>query len=116
MTASHRVARVERELFQLVSEHLQYEMAEPLPGFVSITAAEVSPDLKHAKIYFRLVGEKADQDEAKDILDDHRKSFQSHVARNLKTKYCPVLKFVYGLVESADEVDVMLMNLKKGKE
>ena len=115
MTESHRVARVERELFQLASEFLQFHMAEPLPAFVSVTAAEVSPDLKHAKIYFRLVGEEEDQQISEEILLEHRKPLQSHVAKKLKMKFCPVLRFVFGHVDVLDPVDQMLAQLKSPK-
>lgn len=116
MTTSHRLARVERELFQLVSEYLQYHLSEPLPAFVSVTAVEVSPDLKHARTFFRIVGEQEDQQVSEEILTDERSMFQKHIAKNLKLKFCPVLRFVYGRVDALDPVDEMLANLKKGRE
>lgn len=115
MSNSRRVARVERELFQIVSEFLQFELGEPMPAFVSVTAVEVSPDLKHARVYFRVVGEEEDQKISEEILADHRKNFQSVVAKKLKTKFCPVLKFIFGRVEALDPVDQMLANLKSPK-
>lgn len=115
MTGSHRVARVERELFQLASQFLQLQMSEPLPAFASVTAAEVSPDLKHARIYIRIVGEKEDRDISEEILLEHRKSMQAEVAKKLKMKFCPVLRFVFGHVESLDPVDHMLAQLKNPK-
>ncbi|HAG91037.1 MAG TPA: hypothetical protein DCL41_04155 [Bdellovibrionales bacterium] len=116
MTESHRVARIERELYQLVSEFLQYQMPEVLPAFVSVTATEVSPDLKHGRVYFRLVGDKETCAETEAALSEYRKDFQNHVAKNLKTKFCPVLKFLFGRVDQLDPVDEMLMNLKKGRK
>lgn len=113
MTASHRVARVERELLQLSSQFLQSNMDVPLPAFVSVTAVETSPDLRHAKVFFRIVGSPEDQKSSEDILDDHRALFQKDVAKNLKMKFCPVLKFVYGRVSELSEVDELLANLKK---
>jgi len=113
MTESHRVSRVERELFQLVSEFLQHHVPDVLPSFASVTAAEVSPDLKHAKIFFRLVGDQETCLETEGLLTDYRRDFQNHVAKNLKTKFCPVLRFVFGRVEALDPIDEMLMNLKK---
>jgi ribosome-binding factor A len=114
MAETHRVARVERELFQLVSKHLQHRLGEPLPAFVSVTAVEVTPDLKHAKVFFRLVGSEEDQVAAEGILSENRKGFQADVAKNLKLKFCPVLRFVYGRVDKMDPIDEMLAGLKKG--
>lgn len=115
MSSSHRTARVERELFQLASEFLQLQLAEPLPAFASVTAAEVSPDLKHARIYFRIVGEQEDQAASEEILLEHRKYLQSEVSKKLKMKFCPVLRFIFGRVDQLDPIDEMLSKLKAPK-
>lgn len=111
--SSHRVSRVDRELLQLSSDFVQNKMGQPLPAFVSVTAVETSPDLRHAKIFFRIVGESADQERSEAILDNHRPLLQKEVAKNLKMKFCPVLKFVYGRVDGLSDIDLLLANLKK---
>jgi len=113
MSGEHRVSRVDRELLQLSSDFVQNKMGETLPAFVSVTAVETSPDLRHAKVFFRIVGESEDQEQSEIILDEHRSLLQKEVAKNLKMKFCPVLKFVYGRVDNVSEIDVMLANLKK---
>ena len=53
---STRVQRVERELLEVLSHFLLHGLGEPLPCYSSITAVEVSPDLRYARVFFRLVG------------------------------------------------------------
>ena len=113
LSRSKRVQRVERELFETLSQFLIHEVSVPLPCYVAVSAVEVSPDLRNAKVFFRLVGqEKATQD-AKAILAQERAEFQKHVAQQLKLKFCPVLRFEYGIAPKLDDVDVLLEKLHR---
>jgi ribosome-binding factor A len=112
---STRVERVERELLQTLSNFLLHELTTPLPCYVSITAVEVTPDLRHARVFFRLVGKEKFTREAEEVLAGLRGAFQKHVASAVKMKFCPVLKFEFGKVAQHDEIDVLLENLRKPK-
>lgn len=108
-----RVQRIESEMLQILSLHLQQRMGEPLPCYASITAVETGADLRNAKVYFRLVGEGEAIAEAKKILDAERSKFQKDIAKELKVKFCPVLHFEYGVAAGHDPVDELLQNLRK---
>jgi ribosome-binding factor A len=112
---STRVQKVERELFQSLSNFLLHELSTPIPCYASITAIEVTSDLRHARVFFRLVGKEKITREAEEVLAGLRGAFQKHVAQSLKMKFCPVLKFEFGKVAQQDEIDVMLENLRKPK-
>lgn len=113
MSRSKRVQRVERELFETLSQFLIHEVSVPLPCYVAVSAVEVSPDLRNAKVFFRLVGQEDTVNQAKAILGEERSAFQRHVAQNLKLKFCPVLRFEYGIAPKLDEVDVLLEKLHR---
>jgi ribosome-binding factor A len=112
---STRVERVERELLQTLSNFLLHELNTPLPCYVSITAVEVSPDLRHARVFFRLVGKDKITRECEETLAGLRGLFQKHIAAAVKMKFCPILKFEFGKVAQQDDIDVMLENLRKPK-
>lgn len=112
---SKRVSRVERELLETLSHALLHELNAPLPGYASITAVEASPDLRSAKVYFRLVGDKKTTDETEKVLTNYRNIFQQHVVKNLKMRYSPVLRFEFGTVPKTDEIDALLENLRRPK-
>ena len=86
-----------------------------MPGYVSITAVEVTPDLRHARVFFRLVGSANVTRQAEEVLAGLRGAFQKKVAADVKMKFCPVLKFEFGKVAKQDEIDVLLENLRKPK-
>lgn len=115
MSDSKRVARVQSEMLQVLAEYLQHGLKQPLPCYASITAVEVQPDLRNAKVYFRLVGSTGPVNEAQDILLSERSQFQKQIAENLDMKFCPVLRFEFGVAPHMDEIDKMLANLRKPK-
>ncbi len=110
---SPRVKRIESEILQILSRHLLHGMKQPLPCYASITAVEVKPDLRSARVFFRLVGSVNPVNEAKEILASERSLFQKELARELKTKFCPVLKFEFGVAPQLDEIDKLLENLRR---
>ena len=112
---SNRVQRVQRELFETLSNFLLHGLNAPLPSYAAVTAVEVNPNLRHAKVFFRLVGEAKHVAATEAILERDRHLFQREVARELKMKFVPVLRFVYGHSEKHDEVDLLLENLKRPK-
>jgi len=112
---SNRVQRVERELLETLAQFLQHGLNEPLPCFAAVTAVEVSPNLRHARVFFRLVGEKKHIDATEAILEKDRHLFQKEIVREVKMKFVPVLRFVYGHADKHDEVDQLLENLKRPK-
>ncbi len=112
---STRVQRVERELLEVLSHFLLHGLGEPLPCYSSITAVEVSPDLRYARVFFRLVGKENLTRRAEETLAGLRSLFQKQVAQNVKMKFCPVLKFEFGRVAELDEIDKLLENLRKPK-
>ena len=69
------------------------EVREPkvLNNFVSITRAEVAPDLKYASVYFSCMG---DFDEAKEGLKKCTGMLRHHLAVTLNLRITPELNFI----------------------
>jgi ribosome-binding factor A len=107
-----RVQRVESEMLQILSLYLQHKLGEPLPSFATITAIEAHPNLRHARVYFRLVGTEKDVETTQKILDSRKSLFQKEIARELKVKFTPVLQFEYGTAQG-DQVDELLAGLHR---
>jgi ribosome-binding factor A len=69
------------------------EVREPkvIDNFVSITRAEVAPDLKYASIYFSCI---CDSEKAKEGLKKCTGMLRHHLAVNLNLRITPELNFV----------------------
>lgn len=116
MSESKRMDRVQSELLRILGLHLQHGLKQPLPCYASITAVEVHPDLRSAKVFFRLVGGANATNEAQDILLNEKSHFQKEVAAELKTKFCPVLRFEFGVAPHMDDIDKMLADLRRRRD
>jgi len=51
-----RSARVGDQIKREVSQILQEELRDPGLGFITVTAVEVSPDLRQARIFYSVLG------------------------------------------------------------
>lgn len=92
---STRQRRVQELLVQYISEILRREMKDPRIGFVTITDAEVSPDLRHARIYFSVLGTAEEREETGKALDRAAGFIRSEFAKRAQLRYVPDLRFVF---------------------
>ena len=79
-------------------------------NFVSITRAEVSPDLKNASVYFSTMG---DADEAMSGLNKCKGMLRHHLAVTLNLRITPELYFVKdGSIEHGAKIAKLLEEIK----
>jgi ribosome-binding factor A len=104
-----RSDRVADLLLELVSELLAREVNDPRIGGVTLTGAEVSGDLKHAKIYFNLLTGSEGKAEALAGLKSAAGFIRGRVARQLKLRLVPTIEFLYDDTEErARRIDELL--------
>ena len=92
------------------------EVREPkvVNNFVSITRAEVAPDLKYANIYFSCMG---DFDEAREGLKKCTGMLRHHLAVTLNLRITPELNFVKdGSMEHGARLAKLLEDIKTSDE
>ncbi len=89
-----RARRLAETIKRLVSEWLEFEQAEHLAGFVTVTDVRVTPDLRHAKAFFTVLGDEAQQAATAEALAAAAGRARAHVARHVRLRYAPTLEFV----------------------
>jgi len=82
---------------------------------VTISAIDVSPDLREAFIYISMLDtDEQNVSEVMDILDKHRRDWQKAIARRVRTKNTPSLRFRFDpAMERGDRVMSILEELKQ---
>src|SRR5882757_6841262 len=90
----HRMARVAEAVRETASETILYEMHDPRVKFVTVTRAEVSGDLQHAKVYVSIMGTEKEQQLTLRGLRHAAGFVQSKLAKRLQTRFTPVIQFV----------------------
>ena len=109
-----RSDRVGDLLLELVSELLQKEVRDPRIGPVTLTAAEVTKDLKRARIYFGLLTENERRAEVLAGLKSATGFIRTKVAKELKLRFVPTIEFVYDdTQDQARRIEDLLQQVKK---
>src|SRR5262249_36793862 len=91
---THRLARVAEALREIASETILFELRDPRVKGVTVTRAEVSGDLQHAKVYVSVMGTPKEQDLCMHGLKHAAGFVQSKLAGRLQTRFTPVIQFV----------------------
>src|SRR5437588_11125101 len=91
---THRLARVAEAVREVASETILFELRDPRVKGVTVTRAEVSGDLQHAKVYVSLMGSPAEQNLCMHGLRHAAGFIQSKLAKRLQTRFTPVVEFV----------------------
>src|SRR5438105_15538061 len=91
---AHRVARVAEVIREVASETILFEVRDPRVKGVTVTRAEVSGDLQHAKVYVSVMGSPKEQELCMHGLRHASGFIQSKLATRLQTRFTPVIHFV----------------------
>src|SRR5213596_4384823 len=91
---THRLARVSEVVREVASETILFELNDPRVKRVTVTRAEVSGDLQHAKVYVSVMGTEKEQKLTLRGLEHAAGFVQSKLADRLQTRFTPVLRFV----------------------
>src|SRR5205823_11672597 len=91
---AHRLARVREVIREVASETILFEMKDPRVKGVTVTRAEVTGDLQHAKVFVSIMGSAAEQSLCLHGLRHAAGFIQSKLARRLQTRFTPVIEFV----------------------
>lgn len=109
-----RSDRVGDLLLEVISELLRREIRDPRVRDVALTAVKMSKDLRHARVFFNLLGGAAASHEAAAAgLKSASGFIRTKAAKQLNLRFAPELEFTYD--ESADEaqrIDALLKQVK----
>src|SRR5215210_6953387 len=91
---SDRMRRVNEAVREVVSEGLG-DLKDPRIGFVTVTGAETSPDLRHARAFVRVLPSETKRKRTLTGLAAAHGVLQARLARELRMKRTPQLAFEY---------------------
>jgi ribosome-binding factor A len=90
-----RMRRVDEAMREVLSDAITSELKDPRVGFVTVTAVETSPDLRHARVYVQVLGDDAVRRRSLDGLESARGYLQKRAGSELRMKNTPTLQFLY---------------------
>ncbi|MDO8946255.1 MAG: 30S ribosome-binding factor RbfA [Desulfocapsaceae bacterium] len=90
-----RSVRVAEAIRNELSMLILTKVCDPKLTEVGISRVELADDLKYARIFFTVPGDKKNQLSAKEGLQRAKGFMRSHLAKVINMRYTPELQFVY---------------------
>jgi ribosome-binding factor A len=94
----------------VVAETLEMRVKDPRLGFVTVTDARVTGDLREATIFYTVYGDETEHAGTAAALESAKGILRSEVGRQTGVRYTPSLTFVADAVpENARHIDELLV-------
>lgn len=110
---SRRQERVGKRVVQELAEALR-NLKHANAGFVTITRCEMSPDLRHARVFVSVFGDEAERERGLGVLFQNASRLRGMVGRKLGIKVMPELHFEFDeTLETADSISRLIRDARK---
>jgi len=112
-----RLERVAKTMKREVSSIIHGELKDPRLGFVTVTRAEVTPDLRQVKIFFSVLGKDEDYKKTKEALDSALGFIRMLIAQRIQMRFAPEIIFKEDRsIEYSIKIEEVLQEIKKLNE
>jgi len=91
--ASTRQQRIQQLLIEEVSDIVRREVKDPRIGFLTVTGAEVSPDLRHARVFVTILGTEEEQAAGMKGLQSAARFIRREFGRRCDLRVTPEIEF-----------------------
>jgi ribosome-binding factor A len=104
-----RMRRVDEAMREVLSDSITSGIKDPRVGFVTVTAVDTSPDLRHARVFVSVLGDDPVRRRSLDGLRSAHGYLQRRVASELRLKHTPTLEFAYDdTVDRGQRINALL--------
>lgn len=109
-----RAERVRASIHQVLAAEVERLRDEI--GFVTITDVTLSPDLRHAKVFYTILDEGRAHDRIRRSMEAAATSLRTAVAKQVRMKFAPTIEVIVDPVpEQARRVDELIRRLHEGE-
>ena len=103
--------QIQRDLTELIAR----ELKDPRLGFVTVTRAEVSPDLHYAKVFVSILGTPEEQQASMKALESAAGFLRHELGSRLTMRYIPAIQFRADVsIAHSDRIARLLSELDGG--
>jgi len=112
---TRRADRVAAAIREEVATYLATGVKDPrLAGLITVTGAEVTRDLRHAKVYVSVMGSDADRKSTFEALDSIAGHLRSRIGRALQLRLAPEIAFRQDeSIARAARIETLLAQVKQ---
>ena len=94
MHPSRRPQRLALQIQHEISLMISRDMKDRRIGFVTVTGVQLSPDLKHARVFVSLMGSEAEKEESLNTLNRATGWIRHELGQRIRTKFLPEIVFL----------------------
>jgi ribosome-binding factor A len=92
----NRQTRVNDEFAREIANIIRSDLKDPRAGaIISVMRAQVSPDLRHCKVFVSILGNAEEQKASLEMLEDAAGFIRKQIAERLNPRVTPEIKFVF---------------------
>ena len=111
-----RMRRVDEAVREVLSGAITQELKDPRVGFVTVTAVETSPDLRHARVFVSVLGNEPERERSMAALRSAHGFLQRRISSELTLKHTPTLDFLYDdSVDRSLRIQALLEEQEEGE-
>lgn len=94
---------------EIVAEMLERRVKDPRLGFVTVTDAKITADLRDATVYYTVYGSEEERGATAAALESAKGVIRSEVGRQTRVRYTPSLTFVLDEIpDQARQIDELI--------
>ncbi|MFM9050233.1 MAG: 30S ribosome-binding factor RbfA [Actinomycetota bacterium] len=109
MASESRARKLADRVREIVAETLEMRVKDPRLGFITVTDARVTPDLRDATIFYTVYGDDEARASTAAALESAKGVLRSDVGRQTGIKHTPSLTFIPdALPDTARQIDDLL--------
>ena len=107
----------QKAVYETISTTLK-NRTDKIKGLVSVTGADVSPDLKNAKIYVSILAKNDEEKKATfDELCTHAGFIRHELAHMMRSRTVPEIRFLWdGSFEYGEKIDRLIKQLEEKED
>lgn len=112
-----RTSRLNEVLKEEIANIIKSKLKDPRVGFITVTAAEVSADLRHATVYVSIMGSDEEKKESYQGLNTAKGFIRSELGKRLRIKFVPEITFtIDDSVEESMRISKLIDEIHKKEE
>jgi len=89
-----RLSRIDHEMQRVLGTVIAQDLKDPRMGFTTVTRVEATQDLRFAKVYVSIIGDRHVARQTMDALEHAAGFLRGELGHQIKLRYTPELSFV----------------------
>lgn len=113
--ANHRVNRISEEVKRVISDIIRNDLNDPrISTMCSVVAADVTPDLRYARVYVSVLGNEEEKQRTMNGLSSAAGFIRRELGKKIELRYSPEVIFeLDNSIEHGAYINKLIKEVKK---